>query len=66
MTKIYELIKNGSEHYELKKKSESIDELYGVNVIEIKLSDLEELRKGRCLCFDDMEYATVVYVGENE
>lgn len=65
MIKIYELIKDGGEHYQLKKKSESIDELYGVSVIKIKLSDLEELRKGKCLCFDDMEYATVVYVGED-
>jgi hypothetical protein len=57
----FDIIENNEESFkEYSKRG------WGQSVIEMKMSDIEELLKGKAIAFDDGEYTNVIYLRKED
>ena len=60
MTKLTNALFEGSYEVEMVEIGDIVDSLYGISTNEITLEQIEQLKRGKIVYFDDGEYAHVI------
>lgn len=51
---------------EIVKRDDEVNPMYGIRAVEITEEHISALRDGKCVYFNDGEYATILYMGNGE
>lgn len=61
-----EVIKNHRERVKIVDKADPVDTMWGIEAYSVTRDQVEQLLNGKCIYFEDGEYANIIFVEEKE